>query len=119
MYFKIFGAVALLATCAVLLTIGVGLLFDSFRRASRRPNKRGARRRLSFVSSGLSSALLAFTLFYRPSVEYAVETAQVEHVDEDDDGDPETKAKALNRQLKRIRRGEKVESLVVRLQLRL
>lgn len=114
MYLEIFGAVALLVTCALFLSIGVGLLFDSTRRASRLPNKRRGGRRLRFVGAGLSAALLAFTFFYRPSLEYAVETAQVEYVEEDDDGDPETTAKALNRQLKRIRRGERVESLVVR-----
>ena len=115
MYFTILGAVALLVTSALFLSVGVGLLFDSFRRASRLPKKRSARRRISSAGAGLSAALLAFTFFYRPSLEYAVETAQVEYVEGDDDGDPETAAKALNRQLKRIRRGEKVESLIVRM----
>ena len=115
MYLEILGAVALLAAGALTLTVGVGLLFNAFRRASRRPSKRWRRQRLSPGVAGLSAALLAFTFFYRPSLEYAVETAEVEYVDEDDDGDPETPAKALNRQFKRIRRGEKVESLVVRL----
>ena len=114
MYLEIFGAVALLVTCALFLSIGVGLLFDWVRRASRLPNKQRGGGRLRFVGAGLSAALLAFTFFYRPSLEYAVATAQVEYAEEDDDGDPETAAKALNRQLKRIRRGEKVESLVVR-----
>jgi hypothetical protein len=36
-------------------------------------------------------------------------------VEEDDEGDPETPAKQLSRQLKRIRRGEVVERLVLRL----
>ena len=115
MYLEIFGAVALLVTSALFLSIGVGLLFNSFRRASRLPKKSSARRRISSAGAGLSAALLAFTFFYRPSLEYAVETAQVEYVDEDDDGEPETAAKALNQQLKRIRRGEKVESLVLRM----
>lgn len=115
MYLEIFGAVALFVTSALILPIGVGFLFSTIRRASRRRNHRRAQRTLSSVAASLSAVLLAFTFFYRPSLEYAVETAQVEYVDEDDDGDPETAAKALNRQFKRIRRGEKVESLVVRM----
>jgi hypothetical protein len=43
-----------------------------------------------------------------------LETKQVEVVEEDDEGDPETAAKELSRQLKRIRRGEAVERLVLR-----
>jgi hypothetical protein len=41
---------------------------------------------------------------------------QVEDVDEDDQGGPETPLKHLHRQLRRIRRGEPVEQLVWRLE---
>jgi hypothetical protein len=39
---------------------------------------------------------------------------QQENVDEDDNGDPETTLKHLLSQLRRIRRGEKVETLFLR-----
>jgi hypothetical protein len=44
-----------------------------------------------------------------------VEVKQEEDADEDDEGDPENLKKQLNRQLKRIRRGEHVDRLVLRL----
>jgi len=61
-------------------------------------------------------AFLQFVrVFYQPSVAYLLDAKQDEDVDEDDQGDPETVAKQLNRQLKRIRRGEVVDRLVLRL----
>jgi hypothetical protein len=115
MYFRIFGALALLALSALSLTFGVGLFFESIRRASRLPKHRRAGKVLSSVGGCLCAAVFAFTYFYRPSLEYAVESAQVEYTDDDDDGDPDTAARALHRQLKKIRRGEPVETLTVRL----
>jgi hypothetical protein len=114
-YLEILGALALCVASALFLTFAVGLLFDSIRRASRLPHRRRAGRILSSAGACLCAAVFAFTFFYRPSLEFAAETAQIEYVDEEDDGEPETPAKSFNRQLKRIRRGEKVESLVVRL----
>jgi hypothetical protein len=54
-------------------------------------------------------------LFYRPSAACIVRTQEDEDADEDDEGDPEDLKKQLSRQLKRIRRGEPVERLVLRL----
>jgi hypothetical protein len=53
--------------------------------------------------------------FYRPAVSYEIEARLVERAEQDDDGAPETPARLLNRQLRRIRRGEQVETLVLRL----
>ena len=53
--------------------------------------------------------------FHRPSVAYVVEARQEEDADEDDDGEPESLTKQLDRQLRKIRRGEPVERLVLRL----
>jgi uncharacterized protein (UPF0305 family) len=53
-------------------------------------------------------------VFYRPSVDHVLEMKQEEVVEEDDEGDPETGEMQLSGQLKRIRRGESVERLVLR-----
>jgi hypothetical protein len=47
-------------------------------------------------------------------MEHAIEARQKEDVEEDDDGDPETPEKELSRQLRKIRRGEAVEVLKLR-----
>jgi hypothetical protein len=96
----------------------VGLLMHYYlRRAGWR-----RRRRLGVISLGLcpssSSLGTAFQfmqVFHRPSMAYVLEAKQDEDVDEDDQGDPNTPAKHLHRQLRRIRRGERVDTLVLRL----
>jgi hypothetical protein len=60
-------------------------------------------------------ALLFLQVFYRPTVSNVIEVIEHEDADEDDQGDPESLAKQLHRQLKRIRRGEPVGDLVLRL----
>jgi len=60
-------------------------------------------------------ALLFMQMFYRPAVSNVIEVIEHEDADEDDQGDPESLAKQLHRQLKRIRRGEPVGDLVLRL----
>ena len=76
------------------------------------------RRRFSWSTAGLGTALLGLTLFYRPRLQFAVDAQQrqVEDADEDDNGDPDSPKKRLLRQLRRIRRGEAVETLSVRLE---
>jgi energy-coupling factor transporter transmembrane protein EcfT len=64
---------------------------------------------------GLGMAFLFLQAFWRPCMVHTIEVCQEADLDEDDEGDPETPAKELNRQLKRIRRGERVERLVLRL----
>jgi hypothetical protein len=66
-------------------------------------------------SAALGMVFLLTQMYYRPSIQHAVEARLVIDVEEDDQGDPETPAKQLDRQLKRIRRGEQVESLILRL----
>ncbi len=80
-------------------------------------NQRLGRKNSGFCpsSSALGIALLFLQVFYRPSVANVVEIKQDEDVDEDDEGDPEGLTKQLNRQYKRIRRGEPVERLVLRI----
>ena len=64
---------------------------------------------------GLSMSFLFLQAFWRPSMAHAIEVRQQIDAEEDDDGDPKTPAKQLNRQLRRIRRGEPLERLVLRL----
>lgn len=77
------------------------------------------RRKLSAAfcsSSATLGAILLFTqMFYRPSTAYAMEVRAQVDADEDDTGDPETGRCPLSRQLRRIRRGEPVDELVLRL----
>jgi hypothetical protein len=95
-----------------------GLLIDySLRRAGWR-----RRRRLGIVSVGycpsstsLGMAFQFMQVFHRPSMAYVLEAKQDEDADEDDQGDPDTPTKHLHRQLRRIRRGEQIDTLVLRL----
>ena len=59
--------------------------------------------------------LLFMQVFARPSLQHVLEEKQKEDKDEDDEGDPESPEKRVDHQLKRIRRGEKVNDLVLRL----
>jgi hypothetical protein len=108
--------------CGILLSnapyiaVVVILVHYVWRRAVWRRGKRLGRKRLGYYPSAvaLGMVLQFVEVFYRPSVDYLLETKQQEVVEDDDEGDPETEAKELNRQLKRIRRGEQVERLVLR-----
>ena len=64
---------------------------------------------------GLGMAFLFLQAFWQPSLSHAIEVRQEAEADEDDEGDPENLKKQLNRQLRRIRRGEPVDRLVLRL----
>lgn len=82
-----------------------------------KPQKRRRRFRLSGANAALGLSFLPFAAIYRPRlIEVAkAQIRQQEDVDEDDNGDPDTPVRHLMRQLRRIRRGEAVESLTVRL----
>jgi hypothetical protein len=102
---------------APLLAIGAILVYYFLRRARWRQNQRRWRKNPGFCpsSSALGIAFLFLQVFYRPSVANVVEIKQDKDADEDDQGDPENLKKQLSRQLKRIRRGEPVDRLVLRL----
>ena len=82
-------------------------------------NSRRPRRRIGIVASNalIGFAFLPLSILYRPAlVEVAkAQIRQKEDVDEDESGDPESPLKHLVRQLRRIRRGEAVEILSLRL----
>jgi hypothetical protein len=64
---------------------------------------------------GLGMAFLFLQIFWRPSLSHVIEVQQKVDVEEDDEGEPDSLMKQLHRQLRRIRRGEPVERLVLRL----
>jgi hypothetical protein len=63
----------------------------------------------------MEMAFLFLQVFHRPSVAHVLEEKQKEDAEENDEGDPENLKKQIDRQLKKIRRGEPVERLVLRL----
>ena len=108
--------------CSVLtglpyLAIVVVLFQYLLRRAKWKNNKRRGKRNSGFCpsASALGMMLLFMQVFVRPTLQYVLEEKQDKDVEEDDEGDPEGITKQLNRQLKRIRRGEQVGDLVLRL----
>lgn len=92
------------------------LLHCFFRHSWRKRNKTHPRSNPAFCTSSaaLGTILLFVQVFYRPSIAYVVEARQEAGVEEDDAGDPDTPARQLERQLRRIRRGEPVDRLVLR-----
>jgi hypothetical protein len=100
------------------LAIVVILAHYYLRRAAWKSAKRAGRKPPGFCpsSSSLGSAFQIVQVFYRPTTAFVIEAKLEEDVDEDDNGDPESPAKHLLRQLHRIRRGEMVDTLVVRRQ---
>jgi len=106
-----------LALGAPFLAIAAILFHYLLLRVRWRLNRRLGRRNRGFCpsSSALGSAFLFLQVFYRPSVANVVEVKQEEDADEDNEGDPESLNWQLSRQLRRIRRGEPVDRLVLRL----
>ena len=94
------------------------LAYYQFLRVVWKRKKRKRMKNLGFCPSSLTLGL-AFqfmSVFYRPTVAHAIQAMLQEGVEEDDQGDPEGMTKQqLNRQLKKIRRGEQVGDLVLRL----
>jgi|SRR5579859_1937884 len=120
-----FNAVDAYQTLAVSLPT-FAMLFVAIAVACRRVKQllqKPARRRrqrgiaVSITNTAIGLSFLPFAAIYRPNFIEVVKTQiqQQEDSDEDDNGDPETPTKHLHRQLRRIRRGEKVEALSVRL----
>jgi hypothetical protein len=104
------------------LLVGLILVHYVVLRILWRLRKRRGIGRLGFCPSA-SALALAFQfaqVFHRPSMAYVVEAKQDadEDADEDDNGDGDTPAarmKHFHRQLSRIRRGDPVDRLVLRI----
>jgi predicted PurR-regulated permease PerM len=106
-----------LSAFAISLVV-IGMICSRLKQLIRKPKASRKRRRfgISAVGAAMVLAFLPLASIYRPSL-IEVTKAQIrqqENADEDDNGDPESSLKHLLRQLRRIRRGEKVETLFLR-----
>jgi hypothetical protein len=99
--------------------VAVVVLLSLFyiKRVRWRGKRRSGRRNLGFYPSFLllGNAMQNLQVFTRPTVAYVLEEKYDEDADEDDDGGPDDPTEHLSRQLKRIRRGESIDTLTVRL----
>jgi hypothetical protein len=73
------------------------------------PNHRG----FYPTAAALSLALISLHTLAQPDLSHALEQRQTQAEDEDENGDPDDPAAQLNRQLKRIRNGEDIDTLKV------
>jgi hypothetical protein len=106
-----------LASGAPFLAIAAILVYYRLRRAVWRRNQRLGKKNRGFCPSSfaLGTALQFLQVVYRPTVAHVIKAKQDEDADKDDEGGPESLTKQLHRQLRRIRRGEPVDRLVLRL----
>jgi hypothetical protein len=65
--------------------------------------------------SSLGNALHSLQTFTPPTIAYVLQEKYDEDMEDDGDGGPDDPTRQLKRQLKRIRRGERVDTLTVRL----
>jgi hypothetical protein len=110
------GGWSLLANAAPFLAIPALFVIFYLRRIGWRLKKRFRSKRLGFRPSyaSLGNALQTLEVLTRPDVDYVLEQKYDEDADEDDEGDSSDPAENLNRQLRRIRRGEYVDRLILR-----
>lgn len=117
MHISLLNAMEMLGMSAPFLAIVAVVAHYHLRRASWKRKRRAGRFSAGFCpsSAALGTAFLFMPLFYRPSLGFEIEARQVQYAEEDDEGDPETPERHLNRQLRQVRRGKPIDTLVVRL----
>jgi len=93
------------------------LIHYCLRRAAWKGRHRRGQKNPGFCpsASALGVVLLFTQIFIRPSLQHVLAERQEEDQDQDDSGDPEHPDKLLQQQLKRIRRGEQTDDLVLRM----
>ena len=64
-------------------------------------------------AAALALTLLSLQTLAQPDLNHALEQRQTEAANEEENGDPDDPAAQLNRQLKRIRNGEPIDTLKV------
>jgi hypothetical protein len=96
---------------------GVALLFALVvcvqRARWRRSQRRGRRLRFYPTNMMIGLALQNIQVFAHPEIDHMIQERYADAAAEDDEGDPDDPQKALARQLRRIRNGERVDSLLV------
>ena len=113
-----FVAWLMLAGLLVFVPLAVALIFFSVWRIGLWQRKRRGSLQSKIYSMCLAAGIgfLQFVqTFYQPNLNYVLSAIEDEDVDEDDQGDPDSPHKHLHRQLRRIRRGQHVDRLEVRL----
>ena len=113
--FTLIGAFPAIA----LLLVGFSVLLSSLKQLiwrDKRHSKGSSGIRFSARNVALGLAFLPFAILYQPSLAETAkaEIRQQEDADEDENGDPESPIKHLLRQLRRIRQGEKLDVLSIR-----
>jgi hypothetical protein len=105
--------------CFALQGVGLALLFCIVciqRLLWRGGQHRGKKRRRFYPTNyTMGNAFQQLQLFVAPNAEYTIEEKLKEDAEDDDEGGSDDPAKHLERQLKRIRRGERVDKLTTML----
>lgn len=102
-----------------MVLVAIALFCYKTRELFKKPKQHRRRRRMNIVKANaiVGMTFLPFASMYRPSmIEAAKVQLQQEDKDEDESGDPESPLKHLLRQLRRIRRGEDIGTLSLRLE---
>ncbi len=117
MFIHVVAAGLLFAGLLLLIFFVLALThFAFFCNGQRKRKTLNHRRRIPiFLVSAGFLFLQLMSEIYCPSARFLLAEKCDEDADEDDSGDPESSEKHLHRQLKRIRRGEKIGDLVLRL----
>ena len=100
---------AFLASFALFTTVFLLQRLRYRRKKSANPNHRG----FYPTAAALGLALLSLQTLAQPDLHHALEQRQAQAEDEDEEGDPDDPAAQLNRQLKRIRNGEEIDTLKI------
>lgn len=102
---------------APFVAIAALLIYYFFLRVRWRLSQRAGKKKPVFrpSSAALGIALLFVQVLYRPSVASVAAAQQEKDTENDEEGDPECKVRQLGPQLKKIRRGEPVDQLVLKL----
>jgi hypothetical protein len=109
---------SLLADAApFLLLLLVSIFHFGRKHLGRTATRRGGKNRLGFTASTFTIGLALQNLetLMRPNVEHVIEQKYDEDAEDDTSGDPDLPKAQLHRQLRRIRRGEKVDRIILRL----
>jgi hypothetical protein len=104
---------AFLASFSLFTVIFLLQRFQYRRKKAANPNYRG----FYPTATALSLTLLSLQTIAQPDLNHALEQRQTEAAEDDDEGDPDDPAAQLNRQLKRIRNGEPIDTLRVPLKI--
>jgi hypothetical protein len=100
---------AMLSSIAILFA----LVVYAQRARWRHSQRRGKRIRFYPTTMMIGLALQTLQTFAHPEVDHTLAQRYADEAEEDDEGDPDDPQKALQRQLRRIRNGERVDRLQV------